>query len=87
VSSRAKAAVLIGEAADEIAQVVKRAKVERADSMRDAVLRASNLAEPGDVVLLSPGCASFDMFTSAEHRGDEFAEAVRALRNPVAGAR
>jgi UDP-N-acetylmuramoylalanine--D-glutamate ligase len=87
VSSRAKAVVLIGEAADEIAGVVKRAKIERAGSMREAVMRASDLAEPGDVVLLSPGCASFDMFLSAEHRGDQFADAVHALRDPVAGAR
>jgi UDP-N-acetylmuramoylalanine--D-glutamate ligase len=86
VSSRAKAVVLIGEDAGEIAAVVKRAKVERAESMDDAVLRASNLAESGDVVLLSPGCASFDMFRSAEHRGEQFAEAVRALKDPVAGA-
>ncbi len=87
VSSRAKAVVLIGEAADEIAGVVKRAKVERAGSMREAVMRASDLAAPGDVVLLSPGCASFDMFLSAEHRGDQFVESVHALRDPVAGAR
>jgi len=87
ISSRAKAVVLIGDAADEIAAVVKRAKVEQASSMDDAVTRAANLAEPGDVVLLSPGCASFDMFRSAEHRGELFAEAVHALQNPVAGAR
>jgi UDP-N-acetylmuramoylalanine--D-glutamate ligase len=87
ISSRAKAAVLIGDAADEIAAVVKRAKVEHATSMDDAVTRAANLAEPGDVVLLSPGCASFDMFRSAEHRGELFAQAVHALQNPVAGAR
>jgi UDP-N-acetylmuramoylalanine--D-glutamate ligase len=87
ISSRAKAAVLIGEAADDLAAVVKRAKVERASSMDEAVMRAANLAEPGDVVLLSPGCASFDMFNSAEHRGELFANAVHALQNPVAGAR
>jgi UDP-N-acetylmuramoylalanine--D-glutamate ligase len=87
VSSRAKAVVLIGEAAAEIAAVVKRAKVEHASSMEDAVVRARDLAEPGDVVLLSPGCASFDMFGSAEHRGEVFADAVRALQNPVVHVR
>jgi UDP-N-acetylmuramoylalanine--D-glutamate ligase len=87
VSSRAKAVVLIGDAAEEIAGVVKRARVERASSMEDAVAQARALAEPGDVVLLSPGCASFDMFRSAEHRGDLFTAAVQALQNPVAGAR
>jgi UDP-N-acetylmuramoylalanine--D-glutamate ligase len=87
ISSRAKAVVLIGEAADEIAGVVKRAKVERASSMEEAVARARELAAPGDVVLLSPGCASFDMFRSAEHRGDVFAQAVYALQNPVAHVR
>ncbi len=86
ISSRAKAAVLIGEAADALAAVVRRAKVERAGSMEEAVALARGLAEPGDVVLLSPGCASFDMFDSAEHRGELFAGAVRALA-PAAGAR
>jgi UDP-N-acetylmuramoylalanine--D-glutamate ligase len=87
ISSRAKAVVLIGEAAGEIAAVVKRAKIERAGSMEEAVATAQALAAPGDVVLLSPGCASFDMFRSAEHRGELFVEAVRKLQNPVAGAR
>ena len=87
ISSRAKAVVLIGEDAGEIAAVVKRAKVEHAASMDEAVMRAADLAAPGDVVLLSPGCASFDMFRSAEHRGELFAEAVHALKDPVAGAR
>ncbi|BDE07931.1 UDP-N-acetylmuramoylalanine--D-glutamate ligase [Vulcanimicrobium alpinum] len=87
VSSRAKAVVLIGEAADEIAAVVKRATVERAASMEEAVRRAHALAAPGDIVLLSPGCASFDMFRSAEHRGELFVEAVQALDHRVAGAR
>ncbi len=85
-SSRAKAVVLIGEAADEIGSVVRRAKVERAASMDEAVHIASKLASRGDVVLLSPGCASFDMFDSAEHRGEQFAGAVRNLQN-LAGAR
>jgi UDP-N-acetylmuramoylalanine--D-glutamate ligase len=54
--------------------------------MDEAVRVAADLAEPGDVVLLSPGCASFDMFRSAEHRGDAFAEAVRGAGDPVARA-
>jgi UDP-N-acetylmuramoylalanine--D-glutamate ligase len=87
VSSRAKAVVLIGEDAGEIAAVVRRAKVERAGSMDEAVTRARELAAPGDVVLLSPGCASFDMFRSAEHRGETFADAVHGMEGRFAGAR
>jgi UDP-N-acetylmuramoylalanine--D-glutamate ligase len=87
VSSRAKAVVLIGEAADEIAAFVKRATVERAGSMDEAVVLAQRLAAPGDIVLLSPGCASFDMFQSAEHRGELFAQAVHGLDQTAAGAR
>jgi UDP-N-acetylmuramoylalanine--D-glutamate ligase len=79
VSSRTRAVVLIGAAADEMASVIRRAKVVRADSMQNAVEAAAELAKPGDVVLLSPGCASFDMFVSAEARGDAFVEAVKRL--------
>ena len=79
VSSRAKAVVLIGEAADEIARTIKRASVHRAGSMQEAVRIAASLAVPGDVVLLSPGCASFDMFQSAEDRGEQFTAAVAGL--------
>lgn len=78
IARRARAVVLIGEAADEIAGVVGATPVERATSMAEAVLRARELAVAGDVVLLSPGCASFDMFGSAEARGDAFATAARA---------
>ncbi|MGA2393143.1 MAG: UDP-N-acetylmuramoyl-L-alanine--D-glutamate ligase [Candidatus Lustribacter sp.] len=76
ISSRTKAVVLIGEAAPEIAKHVKRATVARAGSMDEAVATAASFAEAGDVVLLSPGCASFDMFASAEARGEAFVEAV-----------
>jgi UDP-N-acetylmuramoylalanine--D-glutamate ligase len=81
VSSRTKAVVLIGEAAPEIAKTVKRATVSIAGSMEEAVAAARAMAVPGDVVLLSPGCASFDMFTSAEARGDAFVAAVRGLEH------
>jgi UDP-N-acetylmuramoylalanine--D-glutamate ligase len=47
--------------------------------MDQAVARAASLARPGDSVLLSPACASFDMFTNYQHRGDVFAAAARAI--------
>jgi UDP-N-acetylmuramoylalanine--D-glutamate ligase len=76
ISSRTKAAVLIGEAAADIARHIKRSVVATAASMDEAVAIARTHAVAGDVVLLSPGCASFDMFASAEARGDAFARAA-----------
>ncbi len=87
IARRARAVVLIGEAADEIAAVTLGVRVERATSLVDAVERARALAQPGDVVLLSPGCASFDMFASAEARGEVFAAAARALPDSARSAR
>lgn len=75
--------VLIGEAADRIAAAVTSAlpdlPLSRAKSMPDAVRTAQRLARPGDAVLLSPACSSFDMFTSYADRGEHFAAAVRQL--------
>jgi UDP-N-acetylmuramoylalanine--D-glutamate ligase len=72
--------VLIGEAAaligDAIGEVVP---VHVAASMNDAVSIAATLAQPGDAVLLSPACSSFDMFRDYKERGDVFALAVHAL--------
>jgi len=76
ISSRAKAVVLIGESAQAIAKHVKRATVVHAASMDEAVVTATSFAQSGDIVLLSPGCASFDMFASAEARGEAFAAAA-----------
>lgn len=78
ISETAKAVVVIGEAANEIATAVRGTRVEKADTIEEAVGKAAELAGRGDVVLLSPGCASFDMFSSAEDRGERFAVAVRA---------
>jgi UDP-N-acetylmuramoylalanine--D-glutamate ligase len=79
VSSRTKAAILIGEAAPEIAKHVKRSVVALASSMDEAVAIARSHAVAGDIVLLSPGCASFDMFASAEARGEAFAAAASGV--------
>jgi len=57
--------------------------VKRVNDMHAAVLAASELAKPGDNVLLAPACASFDMFNSFEHRGDVFMEMVRQLKSGV----
>jgi UDP-N-acetylmuramoylalanine--D-glutamate ligase len=76
-----KKAILIGEAATKIQQVIKNVIPHIfAESMQAAVLKAHRLAQPGDVVLLSPACASFDMFENFEHRGKVFKEIVHSLR-------
>ena len=77
---RVRAVVAIGDAAAEVeAAFAGRRPVETATSMDEAVARAAAIAEPGDVVLLSPGCASFDWYSSYDERGDDFARAVRSL--------
>lgn len=78
VSRHARAVVLIGRDAPLIeASLDGVVPVLHANDMTDAVRRAAEVARKGDVVLLSPACASFDMFKNYEHRGDVFAEAVR----------
>jgi UDP-N-acetylmuramoylalanine--D-glutamate ligase len=80
LARKGRAAVLLGESADAIAKAVGDAvPVRRAGSMDEAVRIAASLAAPGDAVLLSPACSSFDMFRDYKHRGDEFVRAVRAL--------
>ncbi len=76
-ASRLRAVVAIGEAADEIARsFTSEVAVTIAGSMDEAVHAAARHARPGDVVLLSPGCASFDWYSSYCERGDDFARAV-----------
>jgi UDP-N-acetylmuramoylalanine--D-glutamate ligase len=80
---RVKAAILIGEGRATMGPALGAVtRVENAGDMRDAVRRAAAAAAPGDVVLLSPACASFDMFRDYEHRGAVFTEEVRALPEP-----
>ncbi|HKG48022.1 MAG TPA: UDP-N-acetylmuramoyl-L-alanine--D-glutamate ligase [Pyrinomonadaceae bacterium] len=77
VRAKVRKLVLIGEDAETIAnELGSSAPFERASDMKDAVARSYAAAEKGDVVLLAPACASFDMFESFEHRGKVFKEAV-----------
>jgi UDP-N-acetylmuramoylalanine--D-glutamate ligase len=79
--------ILIGESSPEIGQALER-KTSRAGSgpaidyattLQSAVGCAASVAMPGDIVMLIPGCSSFDMFDSFEHRGQVFRDAVTAL--------
>lgn len=83
IRDRTKAVIAIGEASQEILAAVAGMPAGKAFSMEDAVQQARRFAAAGDVVLLSPGCASFDMFASADDRGERFAAAVAALREPA----
>lgn len=80
VSRFVRLAILIGRDAGKIAAVFKHSvQVVLAASMESAVQLAAADAQPGDVVLLSPACASLDMFTDFGHRGRVFTQAVEAL--------
>jgi UDP-N-acetylmuramoylalanine--D-glutamate ligase len=89
ISEKAKAAILLGQTAKKIADAIekklatenteKRIKVEFVDSLAEAVNLAGGLAESGDVVLLSPACASYDMFDNFQQRGKEFCRLVESL--------
>ena len=82
-----RAAVLIGESAPKLEATLSGAlPLSRAASMQEAVATAALAAQPGDAVLLSPACASFDMFRDYAHRGDVFAAAVRQLLGSANGA-
>ncbi len=78
ITRRVKALVLVGETKERLARVWEGlAPVYLAADMPQAVARATSLADPGEVVLLSPACASFDMFRDYAHRGEIFQKAVK----------
>ena len=93
IAKNAKAAILIGQTAQKIADAIsnadlnkrgtrderRRTNVEIVNSLAEAVQLADRLAESGDVVLLSPACASYDMFENFQQRGREFCRLVRQL--------
>jgi UDP-N-acetylmuramoylalanine--D-glutamate ligase len=81
VKNKVRRLVLIGEDADTIENELKDyAPMERASDLKEAVERSFKAATAGDVVLLAPACASFDMFDSFEHRGKVFKEEVSSFK-------
>jgi UDP-N-acetylmuramoylalanine--D-glutamate ligase len=73
LTERAKAAYLIGQAADRLAADLEgTVPLHRSGTLEQALADARAAAQPGDVVLLSPACASYDQFPNYEVRGDEF---------------
>ena len=81
LAAKARAALLIGAAADKIADHLQGAvELVRAGTVEGAIAHAMAHASPGDTVLLAPACASFDQFQSYEHRGKVFKEIAQQLR-------
>jgi len=86
IKSQVRKMILIGEDAKTIeAEIGDAAQYEHASDMRDAVEKSFAAAQSGDVVLLAPACASFDMFESFEHRGKVFKNEVQRLMSKVQG--
>jgi UDP-N-acetylmuramoylalanine--D-glutamate ligase len=90
-ASRMRAVVLLGVDQDAIAASLERhapqvtvrrvAETDKVTAMKQVVAHCVSLAQPGDTVLLAPGCASWDMYRDYGQRGDIFAEAVRELES------
>ena len=88
VAGHVHGVVAIGEAAGEVVDCFSqpacgRIELASADSMREAVEAAHRMAQPGRDVVLSPGCASFDWYSSYAERGEHFATAVADLAERV----
>jgi len=86
IARSTKAAILFGQTAKKIADSIKvspksQTRIEFVNSLAEAVQLANRLAESGEVVLLSPACASYDMFDNFEHRGREFSKLVYQISN------
>jgi UDP-N-acetylmuramoylalanine--D-glutamate ligase len=71
--------IVFGEAAGALAELPLSKPVVRAENMQQAVMRAAELAQSGDTILLSPACASMDQFKNYQDRGDQFENLVLAL--------
>jgi UDP-N-acetylmuramoylalanine--D-glutamate ligase len=80
IQERVRNLILLGEASEKIRQQLNgTVPMAQAESLEEATRMAFERASPGDVVLLAPACASFDMFQNYEHRGRVFKESVRRL--------
>jgi UDP-N-acetylmuramoylalanine--D-glutamate ligase len=86
IRKHAKELIVMGEAAEPIRSALGQSTMTKvAASMADAVTTAYQDADPEDVVLLSPGCASFDWYSSYAERGDDFRRAVEGIKKKAAG--
>lgn len=79
LKDKARTVVLIGESSDLFAELFTGTNFLKAESMEDAVIKAMQSSQEGDMILLSPACASFDMFSSYDERGKVFKECFRKL--------
>ena len=82
VKENTKEVIFMGEAAERFESVATKVgvtNIHRAQSMKEAVELGYKLAEPGDIVLLSPACSSFDWYSCFEERGDDFKKCVKEL--------
>lgn len=82
--SKIKGVVLLGQTREKLVDVfsfLPKGTLHLADNMNEAVRRAFSMAKPGETVLLSPACASLDMFRDAEERGEQFQEAVKRIKD------
>ena len=79
LKDKVRTVVLIGESSDLFAELFNGSNFVKAGSMEDAVIKAMQSSEEGDMILLSPACASFDMFSSYDERGKVFKECFRKL--------
>lgn len=79
VAEKARGIVLIGESSDMFAGIFSGMNYIKAGSMEDAVIKAMRMSGEGDMILLSPACASFDMFSSYDERGKVFKSCVNNL--------